>query len=188
MTEHVLNMTPAWFAVYTRHQHEKVVANILVTKGFDVFLPLYTAGHQWKDRTKQVSLPLFPCYVFLHSSLNQRVEVLRTPGVHQFVGFGGTPYAIPVEEIDAVRHAIDNSLQIQPHPFLNCGDRVRVKSGPLMGSQGILVRHKNQFRLVLSVDILNRSVAVEIDLSKVERLEPSAVVPHSGSQTALGLR
>jgi transcription antitermination factor NusG len=170
MTNCDYGMTPGWYALYTRHQHEKAVANTLSAKGFQVFLPQYTVEHQWKDRRKQVTLPLFPCYVFVHTSLSQRVEVLRTPGVYQFVGFSGMPSAIPVEEIAAVRRVIDSSLKVEPHPYLQCGDRVRVKSGPLTGSEGILVRQKNLCRLVLSIEILNRSVAVEMEMSKVERL------------------
>lgn len=170
MTNSDFGMRPKWYALYTRHQHEKVVAKMLSAKGFPVFLPLYTVGHQWKDRRKQLSLPLFPCYVFVHTSLSQRVEVLRTPGVYQFVGFSGMPSAIPVEEIEAVQRVVDSSLKVEPHPFLQCGDRVRVKSGPLTGLEGLLVRQKNQCRLVLSIEILSRSVAVEIEMSKVERL------------------
>jgi transcription antitermination factor NusG len=170
MTNLDFEMPPGWYALYTRHQHEKVVANTLSAQGFQVFLPLYTVEHQWKDRRKQISLPLFPCYVFVHASLSQRVEVLRTPGVHQFVGFSGMPCAIPAEEIEAVRRVIDSSLEVAPHPFLQSGDRVRVKHGPLTGFEGILVRQKNLCRLVLSIEILSRSVAVEIEMSKVERL------------------
>jgi transcription antitermination factor NusG len=117
-----------------------------------------------------VVAPLFPCYVFLHGSLRRRVEVLRTPGVHKFVGFGGVPCSIPAEEIQGVRRAIQSSLAIEPHPYLSCGDRVRVKAGPLAGSEGVLVWMKNRYRLVLSIELLNRSVSVETDLTQVERL------------------
>lgn len=157
-----------WYALYTRHQHEKVVAQQLSNKGLEVFLPLYSAGRQWKDRKKQLSLPLFPCYVFLHASLEHRAEVLRTPGVYQFVGFSGQPAAIPSEEIEVVRRAVDNSLRVEPHPYLRCGDRVRVTSGILAGHEGLLVRQKNCCYLILSIDLLNRSVAVEVDMSEVE--------------------
>jgi transcription antitermination factor NusG len=161
---------PGWYALCTRHQHEKVIASALSTNGFEVLLPLYRAEHQWKDRKKQLSLPLFPCYVFVHTSLGERVEILRTSGVHQFVGFGGTPSVIPTEEIEALRRAVDSSLVVEPHPFLQFGDRVRVKSGPLEGFQGILVRQKNTCRLVLSIEMLSRSVAVEMDMTKIEKL------------------
>ena len=160
----------AWYAIYTRHQHEKAVANMLTNKGFEVFLPLYLVGHQWKDRTKQLSLPLFPTYVFLWSCLERRIDVLKTPGVYQFVAFGGMPCAIPTEEIESVRRAVASALSIEPHPFLKCGDRVRIKSGSLAGVEGILVRKKNLFRLVLSVGLLNRAVALEVDVTNVEKL------------------
>ena len=179
----------AWYAIYTRHQHEKAVANVLTTKGFEVFLPVYTARHQWKDRTKELSLPLFPSYVFVHTCLRERVEVLRTPGVYEFVEFGGVPSAIPLEDIQTVRRAIEHSLAIAPHPNLHCGDRVRVSSGPLTGSEGILARVKSQYRLVLSIDILNRSVAVEVDLSEVEPLTvaPKASIPAYNASQGVSL-
>ena len=161
---------PAWYALHTRHQHEKVVAQALSNKQFEVFLPLYDAVHHWKDRIRQLSLPLFPCYVFIRGGLNRRVEVISTPGIHAYVGVGGRPIPIPEQEIAAVRRTITNCARGEPHPFLNCGDWVRVKYGPLEGIEGILVRKKNQFRLVLSVNLLHQAAAVEVDASIVERL------------------
>jgi transcription antitermination factor NusG len=160
----------AWYALYTRHQHEKLIATTLTNKGFQVFLPLYLVGHRWKDRTKQLSLPLFPTYVFLLSCMARRLDVLKTPGVYHFVGFGGMPSAIPEEEIDALRRTVATASGIEPHPFLKCGDRVRVKSGALAGVEGILIRKKNLFRLVLSVELLSRAVAFEIDVTQVEKV------------------
>jgi transcription antitermination factor NusG len=160
----------SWYALYTRHQHEKSIATTLTNKGFPVFLPLYLVGHRWKDRTKQLSLPLFPTYVFLLSCIARRLDVLKTPGVYHFVGFGGMPSAIPEEEIDALRRAVATAAGIEPHPFLKCGDRVRVKSGALAGVEGILIRKKNLFRLVLSVELLNRAVAFEIDVTQIEKM------------------
>src|SRR5712692_4312159 len=148
-----------WYALYTRHQHEKTAAWILSSKGFEIFLPLYTAAHRWKDRNKQVSLPLFPCYVFLRGPVDRWHSVLMTPGVSTVVGFAGRPAVIPCAEIDAVRQVLGTALRAEPHPFLKCGDRVRVKCGPLEGLEGILVSKKNLFRLVLSVELLQRSVA-----------------------------
>lgn len=165
-----LNGSSAWHALHTRHQHEKVVAEILTREGFETFLPLYPAVHRWKDRTKRLSLPLFPCYVFLRGGLDRRLQIIQTPGVHAIVGTAGRPGVIPEPEITAIRRAVDNSLRIAPHPFLECGDWVRIKSGPLFGLEGILVRKQDQFRLVLSVEMLARSVAVEVDASIVERV------------------
>jgi transcription antitermination factor NusG len=160
----------AWYAIHTNYQHEKAVARILTQKGFDTFLPLYETAHRWKDRTKQLSLPLFPCYVFIQGGLDRRLQVLETPGVHGFVGWSGRAAPIPEEEIDAVLRMIESSLRVEPHPFLKCGDRVRVKFGPLEGVEGILVRKKNLFRLVLSVEMLQRSVAIEVDVTAVQGL------------------
>jgi len=157
-----------WYALHTNYQHEKTVARILTQKGFDIFLPLYDVAHRWKDRTKQLSLPLFPCYVFIQGGLDRRLQVLNTPGVFGFVGWSGRAAAIPEQEIEAVLKMIEGLLKVEPHPFLKCGDRVRVKSGPLQGIEGILVRKKNLFRLVLSVEMLQKSVAVEVDVTAVE--------------------
>jgi transcription antitermination factor NusG len=159
-----------WHVIYTRHQHEKVVAQILSSRGFEVFLPLYTAVHRWKDRDKQVSLPLFPCYVFLKGGLDRRLDIVTTPGMYSFVGTQNKAAVIPTVEVDAIRRAGDSSVQIEPHPFLKCGDRVRVKSGPLEGVEGILTRKKNLYRLVLSVELLRQAVALDIDAHLVEKV------------------
>ena len=159
----------AWYALYTRHQHEKTVARVLQSKGFGVFLPLYAAVHRWKDRTKRVSLPLFPCYVFLQGEARRRVDILGTPGVHSLVGTEGRPAPISAAEIDAIRQMVDSKALVEPYPYLRCGDWIRVKSGPLAGIEGILARKKNLFRLVVSVELLQKSVAVEVDVSDVER-------------------
>ncbi len=158
----------AWYALYTRHQHEKAVSRMLSSKGFETFLPLYPVAHRWKDRTKQLWLPLFPCYVFLRGGLERQLEIVTTPGVYTLVG-SHRPAVIPPAEIDAVRRVVERTLRVEPHPFLKCGDWVRVKSGPLAGIEGILVRKKNLARLVLSVELLEQSMAVEVDVSMVER-------------------
>jgi transcription antitermination factor NusG len=159
----------AWYALYTRHQHEKTVAHVLTNKGFQTLLPLYRVARRWKDRTKLVFLPLFPCYVFLKSDLERRLDILTTPGIHALVSTAGQPVAIPPSEIDAIQRAIESGARIEPHPLLKCGDWVRVKHGPLEGVQGILVRKRNLFRLILSVDMLGKAASVEIDASLVER-------------------
>jgi transcription antitermination factor NusG len=161
---------PPWYAIYTRHQHEKMVAQILTSKGFEVFLPLYGAAHRWKDRTKVVSLPLFPCYVFLKGGLERRLDIVTTPGIYALVSTAGQPAVIPAIELEAVRRAVESTMRVEPHPFLKCGEWVRVKCGPLAGFQGILVRKKNLYRLVLSVEMLGKAAAVEIDAFLVERL------------------
>ena len=158
----------AWHAVYTKHQHEKVVAERLTRQGFETFLPLSTMVHQWRDRTKRLSLPLFPGYVFVRGAFGRRLEVLKDPSVHAIVEKAGHPEVIPEHEIAAIRRAVESSLQIEPHPFSDDGDCARIKSGPLAGLEGILIRQQDQLRLVLSVETLGQSVAVEVGPYQVE--------------------
>lgn len=166
----------AWYALYTRHQHEKVVARMLADKGFEVFLPLYFTAHRWQDRTRQLSLPLFPGYVFLRTGLDRRAHVVTTPGVHHFVPSAERPVAIAPPEIEAVRQLTAKSPRVEPHPFLKRGDWVRIKAGPLAGLEGVLTRWKGAFKLVLGVELLQQSVAVEVELADVEsaRRTPSS--------------
>jgi len=159
-----------WAAVYTRHQHEKVVAQTLAAKGLEVFLPLYESARRWKDRSKLLNLPLFPGYVFVRGALERRLQVVTTPGIHMILCQGDRIATIPEEEIQAIQRAVNANFQVQPHPFLKCGESVRVIRGALSGVEGVLVRKKNVFRLVLSVDLLSQSVAVEVDAADVEPL------------------
>lgn len=133
-------------------------------------LPLYQARHRWKDRTQTVRLPLFPCYVFIHTSLERRLEILRTPGVCWLVGNGGFASPIPDREVESVRTLMTSSAHFEPHAFLTRGDHVRVLAGPLAGIEGVLIRVKNEHRVVLSVELLKQSAAVEVDLALIERL------------------
>lgn len=162
------NANLAWCALYTRHQHEKTVAEMLSAKGFEVFLPLYDSLRTWKDRKKMLSLPLFPCYVFVRGGVDRRLQVVSTPGVHMILCNGDRVAIIPDAQIDAIRKTVDGNLRVEPHPFLKCGERVRVRRGTLEGVEGLLVRKKNQYRLVLCVDMLAQCVAVEVDASDVE--------------------
>ena len=149
---------------------------MLEAKGFEVFLPLYDSVRRWKDRQKLLSLPLFPCYVFVRGVLERRLPVLTTPGVHMILNRGEKPATIPEDEIEAIRRSIEAQYRVEPHPFLQCGDRVRVVRGSLEGVEGILTRKKNLYRLVLSVDMLARSVAVEIDALDVVPVVQRTVV------------
>jgi transcription antitermination factor NusG len=186
-----------WWALYTRHQHERTVADMLGTKGFDVFLPVYESVRRWKDRRKVLSLPLFPCYVFVRGDLGRRLQILSTPGIHMILSHGDNFAAVPETEIQAIRRTVDGHFRVEPHPFLRCGDRVRVKRGSLEGIEGILVRKKNVFRLVLSVEMLAQSVGVEVDAADVEPVRAqggiSPVVPRlapaasAGAESALAL-
>lgn len=168
MTEQNLNHD--WYAVCTRHQHEKSAARILEHKQFEVFLPLYKVRRRWQDRTKEVSVPLFPGYVFVREGPARWLQILTTAGVSSVVSCGGRPSAIPFSEIEGVRRIVESTLQFEPHPFLKCGDWVRVKYGPIAGVEGILLRKKNVARLVLSVEMLGKSAAVEVDATLVERI------------------
>ena len=159
-----------WNAVYTRHQHEKIIAASLERCGFEAFFPTYTVIRQWTDRKKRVSLPLFPCYVFLRSCIEERWKILAMPGVHSLVMFAGSPASISASEIEAIRKAVESKLRVEPHPFLRCGDWVRIKSGPLADLEGILVRKRGSYRLILSLELLGKSVAVEVDAFSVRPL------------------
>jgi transcription antitermination factor NusG len=158
----------AWWVLYTRHQHEKTVAEMLSAKGFEVFLPLYESMRRWKDRSKLLTLPLFPCYVFIRGGIHRRLQVVTTPGVHMILFHGENVAIIPEIEINAIRKAVQGPFRVEPHPFLKCGERVRVTRGSLEGVEGVLVRKKNLYRLILSVSMMAQSVAVEIDAIDVE--------------------
>ena len=172
-----LECDSSWWAIYTRHQHEKSVAQVLSTKGFEVFLPLYDSVRRWKDRSKTLSLPLFPCYVFVRGGLHRRLHVLTTPGIHTILYTGEQVATIPSGDIDAIRRAIESPCRVEPHPLLRCGETVRVIRGSLEGVQGVLVRKKSLFRLVLSVEMLAQAVAVEIDAADVEPVKGKDVSP-----------
>ena len=171
-----------WNAVYTRHQHEKTVAESLAGNGFEVLLPTYDTIRQWRDRKKRLSLPLFPCYVFVRSNFERQLQVLTTPGVHFVVMFSGRPAVIPDFEMAAIQKAVESSLRVEPHPFLRCGDWVRVKSGPLADVEGILVRKKGSYRLILSTELLGKSIAVEIDAFSVQPIPNRSTPPRSFAQ------
>ena len=122
-----------WWALYTRHQHEKVVAEMLLAKGLDVFLPLYETQRRWKDRRKMLTLPLFPGYLFVRGGLERRLKIVTTPGVHMILSKGDQAAVILETEIQTIRRAVEGTYRIEPHPFLKCGERVRVKRGSLEG-------------------------------------------------------
>ncbi len=153
----------AWFAAYTCAHHEKQVARQLKDRRIECFLPFYRAVHRWKDRRKELDIPLFPGYVFVQLPAEDRLRVLQVPGVVRFVSFGGRPAPVENAHIESLRSSIVNGVRAEPHPYLKIGRRVRVKHGPLAGTEGILVRKKDKLRVVISVDLIMRSVAVEIE-------------------------
>ena len=159
-----------WYAVSVRPKHEKLVARHLEYQGLNCFLPVYRSVRRWKDRRKELDMALFPGYVFVNLSLPDRLGVLRAPGVLRFVTFQGQPAAVPDSEIRALESSMSAGLSPQPHPYLYQGRRVRVKRGPLVGAEGIMIRRKDRFRLVLSIDLIMRSVMLEVDEADVEPL------------------
>ena len=152
-----------WFALVVRSQHEKMVASVLHSKGYEEFLPLYSVKRRWSDRIKQLELPLFPGYVFCRFDLNHRLPILITPGVILIVGAGKLPLPVDESEIAALQSIVKSGLETEPWPYLKVGQRVRIERGALEGVEGILTSIKKPFRLVVSVTLLQRSVAVEVD-------------------------
>jgi transcription elongation factor/antiterminator RfaH len=160
-----------WYAVYTRPRHEKHVLQELTEKRIEVFLPTYKVRRRWSDRYKIVDEPLFKNYLFVHVDYDRRYhDTLRPYGAVAFVSFDGKPAQIPDAEIEAIRRLVSCEVPYSPHPYLKVGRRVRVRSGPLTGCEGIFVRKKNVARLVLSVDLLQQAVSAEIDADCVEAL------------------
>jgi transcription antitermination factor NusG len=157
-----------WVAVYTVARHEKVIARQLEERSIETFLPLYRSVHRWKDRKKEIELALFPSYVFVRIATVQKLHVLQVPGVVSIVTFNGELAALPDQEINALRNGLDNQLHAEPCPYLRIGKRVRVVRGPMAGAEGILSRKKDRYRVVISVDVLMRSVAVEVDITDLE--------------------
>jgi transcription antitermination factor NusG len=132
------------------------------------FLPLYQSVRRWKDRQVQLELPLFPGYVFVRLALRDRLQVLEIPSVARLVGFNGTPTPLPDVEIEALKAGLAGGVRAVPHPYLKVGRRVRITAGPLQGLEGIVTRRKNGLRLVVSLDLIRRSVAVEVAMAELE--------------------
>lgn len=161
-----------WFAAYTLAHHEKHVAAILAARHLESFLPLYTALHRWRNRCeKGIDLPLFPNYVFVRIAPRERVRVLQVPGVVSLVAFGGKLAPLPDRQIEALRCSI-SERKLEPHPYLVVGQRVRIRVGALRGLEGVLVRRKNNLRVVLALDVIMQSVALEVNAEDVEAAAP----------------
>jgi transcription antitermination factor NusG len=157
-----------WYAAQTCANHEKRVLEQLSQREVEGYLPLYESVRRWKDRRVRLEMPLFPGYVFVHLALRDRMRVLQTPSVVRLVSFGGQPAVLPEQEIETLRQGLTRELRAEPHAYLKTGQRVRVRSGPLRGLEGILVRKKNGSRFVISLDLIMRSVAAEIDVAELE--------------------
>lgn len=157
-----------WYVSYTCPRHEKHVVELCQQRHISAFVPLYKSVRRWKDRKKQVDLPLFPGYVFVQITPENRVDLLRVPGVVSLVRFQGKPAPVSVAEIETIRRGLSSSSGLRPHPYLKAGRRVRIRSGPMAGIEGILVRRKERARVILSISLIQRSVAMEVDEADVE--------------------
>jgi transcription antitermination factor NusG len=166
----VPNGTPLlrWYATYVCSRHEKQVLSQLQERNVNCFLPLYRSVRRWKDRRKELELVLFPGYVFVRIDLKERLRVLQLPSVVRFVSFNGQPAALPDAEIEILTRGLASGIRAEPHPYLRVGQRVQIRYGPLAGAEGILLRRKDKLRVVLSIDLIMRSVAVEVDEADVE--------------------
>jgi transcriptional antiterminator NusG len=162
--------TPQWYAAYTRANHEKCTAEQLEQREIEHFLPLYETVHNWKDRRKRLEFPLFPGYLFVRIALQNRLAILQVPGVACLVGFAGRPAPVREEEFAKIRGFLKQGLRAEPHPYLRVGRRVQVRSGPLQGMTGIILRRKSSCRLVISLELIQRAMAVDIDSGDVEGL------------------
>jgi transcription antitermination factor NusG len=157
---------PQWYAVHTSAQHEKKVATYLLHAGVEQFLPVYESRRRWKDRVVTIQVPLFTGYVFVRIPLLQKLRVLSAPGVARFVSQSGRPAPIPDEDIERVKSGLVKGAI--PHPYLTVGRRVLVTRGPLAGTSGILVRKKNNLRLVVNIDSIARAMAIEVSEADVQ--------------------
>jgi len=168
--ERAAYLWPYWYAVYTCANHERRVADQLANRGVEHLLPQYESVRRWKDRKVRLRLPLFPGYMFVQLALRDRLRVLQVPGVVRLVGFDGRPVPVPEGDVTRIREFLDRGFRAEPHPYLTVGKRVRVNSGPLAGMQGILLRRKRKFRVVISIELLRRGLVVDVDAADVEAL------------------
>jgi transcription antitermination factor NusG len=161
---------PRWYAVYTCANHEKRIAMQLNERSIENFLPLYETVRRWKDRRMQLEVPLFPGYIFIHHPLRDRLRVLQVPGVVRFVGFNGQPAVLKADEILPFRKCLNGTSPAKPHPYLAAGQRVGLLRGPFEGLEGLLLRRKGNLRVVLSIHLIMRSVAVDVDVADIHVL------------------
>lgn len=161
-------LDPHWYAAHTCANHEKRVSEQLAGREVEHFLPVYRSVRRWRDRRVELDLPLFPGYIFVRLALRDRLRVLQIPSVARLVGFGGSPTSLPDEEMEILRAGLNSRLVAAPHPFLTEGRRVRVRSGPLAGMRGILLRRRGKARFVVSMELIMKSMAVEMDEADLE--------------------
>jgi transcription antitermination factor NusG len=160
-----------WYALYIIRNHEKKVAQQLLTKEVEAFLPLYTVTKRWKNNvTAKVELPLFPGYLFVRIARTERVRVLEVPGIVSIVGNGREFLPLPDHEVEAFRQGL-HLRRVDPYPYLTVGQRARIRSGPLAGLEGVVVRKDDRLRIVLSLDLIMSSIAVQVDADELEACE-----------------
>ena len=171
-----------WYAAYTSSRHEKTVAEHLRQREVECFLPLYETVRRWNNGRHRVQLPLFPSYVFVRMGVRDKLRVLQVPGLSQLVSFQGSPAVLPDAEIETLRSALATGVPAQPHRYLSVGSQVEICRGPLQGMRGILLRHQGQFRVVLSVEMIMRSIVVEVEALDVvaDRKDPRLDLKSSG--------
>ncbi len=157
-----------WYALRVRSHYERVVATSLGQKGYEEFVPFYRARRRWSDRTKVVEFPLFPGYVFCRFDPEKRLPILQTPGVVSVVSFGKKFVPVDETEIESIRSIVRAGREVQPWPYLRVGQRVRIRGGALDGVEGLLLKLKNETRLIVSITLLQRSVAAEVDRDSIE--------------------
>jgi transcription antitermination factor NusG len=157
-----------WYVLYTFANHEKRVASELRARTIEHFLPLYKSVRRWKDRQVTLDLPLFPGYVFVHLALRDQLRVVQVPGVVRLVGFNGMPAPLSDTEMEIMRSGLSTGLGTEPHPFLTVGRRVRITAGPFAGLEGVMIRKKNNLRVVVSIDLIQRSIAIEIETPELK--------------------
>ena len=162
------DFVPHWFAVHTKSRHEKSASEQLRCRQVETFLPLYQSTRRWKNGDHDVQLPLFPGYTFVRIAMRSRLQVLKVPGVVRLVGFNGTPYPLEDPEIEGLRSALTSGVKAAPHPYLTVGKRVRITAGPLNGREGILVRRRGGVRVLLSIELIQRSVLVDLGVNELE--------------------
>lgn len=177
----------SWFALQIRSRWEATTAGLLQNKGLETFLPTYSTKRKWSDRVKVVDSPLFPGYVFCRFDVHNRLPVLITPGVLSVVGRGKTPISVDDREILSIQAAVGAGIQMEPWPYVEIGERVRIKDDVFDGMEGILTSLKGSDRVVISVTLLRRSVALEIDRSRITPLGSSRNLPAGAAEELVEL-
>src|SRR6201997_2684875 len=183
LAEDALHSEMLWYAGYTASRHEKRVAEHFAQRGVEHFLPLYETIHRWNNGRHRVQLPLFPGYIFVRIALRDRLRVIEVPGFVRLVGFNSLPHPLPEADINKMKEALNKGVLAEPYPYLTVGTRVEIRNGPMQGMTGILLRRQNKCRVVISVDLIMRSMIVEVEAADVVPMRRSTL---SALQDAAG--